>query len=86
MAACGHKMSTIPVFHPPSLGTVRDFMPKFVLGQDELIVVEETMLLGVKLRSDLSWSGNTEYIVKRANKKLWCLRRLKRLSATRMKI
>ena len=74
------KKTKLMIFNP---GTVRDFMPKFTLEQEELIVVEETMLLGVKLRSDLSisWSGNTEYIVKTANKKLWCLRRLKRLGA-----
>ena len=32
-------------------------------------------------RSDLSWSANTDYIVSRANKKLWFLRRLKTLGA-----
>ena len=35
------------------------------------------------MRSDLKWSSNTEYIVKRANKKLWILRRLKLLGADR---
>ena len=33
------------------------------------------------IRSDLSRGPNTEYMVKRANKKLWCLRRLKKLGA-----
>ena len=56
-------------------------MPKFTLGNTELDLVEETTLLGVVLRSDLSWSSNTEYMVKRAYKKLWCLRRLKKLGA-----
>ena len=40
-------------------------------------LVEESKLLGVIIRSDLSWASNTEYIVKRANSKLWCLRRIK---------
>ena len=40
-------------------------------------------MLGVVLRSDLSWGANTEYMVKRANRKLWCLRRLKKLGARR---
>ena len=57
------------------------FMPRFVVGKYELEVVEETMLLGVKLRSDTSWESNTEYIIKRANRKIWCLRRLKKLVA-----
>ena len=38
--------------------------------------------MGVVLRSDLSWSSNTAYLVKRANTKLWCLRRLKKFGAS----
>ena len=56
---------------------VRDFMPEFHVGQARIDLVEETKLLGVIIRSDLSWASNTEYITKRANSKLWCLRRLK---------
>ena len=37
--------------------------------------------MGVKLRSDLSWSSNTSYLVKKANTKLWSIRRLKNLGA-----
>ena len=59
----------------------RDFMPDFKLDGAELELVEETKLLGVIIRSDLSWVSNTEYMIKRANKKLWCLRRLKKLGA-----
>ena len=44
-------------------------------------MTEETKILGLILRTDLSWSSNTEYMVKRANKKLWCLRRLKNFGA-----
>ena len=43
--------------------------------------VEETKLLGVVLRSDLSWSSNTAYMIGRANHKLWMLKRLKKLGA-----
>ena len=46
---------------------------------DELEVVDETKLLGLVIRSDLSWRSNTTYMVNRANRKLWTLRRLKRL-------
>ena len=53
------------VFNP---GRARDFMPRFEINSEELEVVDETKLLGVMLRSDLSWSSNTNYIVKRANK------------------
>ena len=66
------------VFNP---GHSRDFLPRFTFNNDELDVVDEFKLLGVIIRSDLSWEQNTDYIVKRANKKLWSLRRLKNLGA-----
>jgi hypothetical protein len=75
-----YSKTKLMVFNP---GTVRDYLPRFVFNNDELEVVEETKLLGVVLRSDLSWGANTEYMVKRANRKLWCLRRLKKLGARR---
>ena len=64
------------LFNP---GSARDFYPRFSLNENEIEVVEETKLLGVVIRSDLSWSSNTDYIVRRANKKLWFLRRLSSL-------
>ena len=39
--------------------------------------------LGVIITSDLKWSANTEFIVKKAFKKLWVLRRLKEAGANR---
>ena len=75
-----YSKTKLMVFNP---GTVRDYLPRFVFNNDDLEVVEETKLLGVVLRSDLSWGANTEYMVKRANRKLWCLRRLKKLGARR---
>ena len=44
-------------------------------------MAEEIKLLGVIIRSDLSWGPNTDNIIKKANGKLWCLRRLKKLGA-----
>ena len=73
-----NKKTKLMLFNP---GSAKDFMPKFTLGKTQLDLVEETTLLGVVLRSDLSWASNTEYIVKRAYNKLWCLRRLKKLGA-----
>ena len=66
------------VFNP---GKIRDFFPRFPVNNDELEVVEEIKLLGVIIRNDLSWEPNTDYIIKRANKKLWSLSRLKKLGA-----
>ena len=59
-----------------------DFMPSFKINNDEIELVEETKLLGLVIRSDMSWQSNTEHMVKRCNSKLWILRRLKRLGAT----
>ena len=44
-------------------------------------MLEEMKILGVVITSDLSFSRNTEYIVKRAFKRIWMLRRLKNLGA-----
>ena len=72
------KKTKLMLFNP---GKVKDFMPKFILGDTELELVEETTLLGVVLRSDLSWVAHADYIVKRAYNKTQCLRRLKKLGA-----
>ena len=60
-----------------------DFMPKLYLNQDSpLEVVEEMKLVGYQLRSDLRTISNTNYIVKRAWKRMWIVRRLKSLGAS----
>ena len=38
-------------------------------------------LLGLVISSDMKWTANTDFIVKRGFKKLWMLRRLKGLGA-----
>ena len=68
------KKTKMMVFNPC---TSVDFMPDFQLGENELEVVEEMRLLGLIVRSDMKWAANTEYIVKRAYKKLWVIKRLK---------
>ena len=60
-----------------------DFMPKLNLdGLNNLEVVEKFKLLGVHIRSDLKWFDNTNYITKKGYKRLWILRRLKKLGAS----
>ena len=56
-----------------------DFMPEIVVDNENLEVVEEFKLLGVMITSDLKWETNTEYITKKAYKRLWMIRRLKNL-------
>ena len=73
-----YKKTKLMLFNPC---TSLDFMPDLQLGGHELELVEEMRLLGLILTSDMKWAANTEYIVKRAYKKLWVVRRLKGLGA-----
>ena len=56
-----------------------DFMPELTLEGNGIDLVEEMTILGLILSSDLKFKRNTEYIVKRAFKRIWMLRRLKNL-------
>ena len=61
-----------------------DGRPKLAVeGEGYLEVVEVFKLLGVMVRSDLKWSDNSEYICKKAYARLWMLRRLSNLGATK---
>ena len=61
-----------------------DFEPKLTIGNSEqLEVVDEILLLGVKIRSDLSWSSNTSFMCQKAYTRLWILRRLKALGVNK---
>ena len=73
-----HKKTKLMLFNPC---TSVDFMPDFQLGNKEIELVEEIRLLGLILRSDMKWTSNTEFIVKKGYKKLWMMRRLKELGA-----
>ena len=60
-----------------------DFLPKINLhNNSSLEVVEEVRLLGVMVRSDLSWRSNTSAMCQKAYARLWMLRRLKPLGAS----
>ena len=52
-------------------------------GGDYLEVVEVFKLLGVIVRSDLKWYDNSDFICKKGYARLWMLRRLKKLGATK---
>ena len=60
-----------------------DFVPAFGLDGDYLDVVYETRLLGLTITSDCRWDSNTRDIVQKGNSRLWFLRRLKILGASR---
>jgi hypothetical protein len=64
-----------------------DFSPElFLTPGTNLEVVEEMRLVGYQLRSDLRTVSNTEYIVKRAWKRMWVIRRLKSLGASEQEL
>jgi len=60
-----------------------NFTPHMSIANKDLEVVSEKKLLGLTVRSDLKWTSNTENIVKSASKRLWMLRRLKILGASK---
>ena len=45
-------------------------------------VVEQLKLLSVLITSDLKWKANTEFITKKAYKRLWLIKRLKQMGAS----
>ena len=56
-----------------------DFPPEVQLKNttNYLDVIEKTKLLGIQLTTDLKWSEQTIYISKKANSRIWMLRRMK---------
>ena len=75
-----YKKTKVIVFNPC---TSIDFLPEFNLGGHEIEVVEEIRLLGIIIRSDLKWHSNTDNLVDKGNKRLWMLRRLSKIGASR---
>ena len=61
----------------------KDFEPEIYLDNNQLEIVYKTKLLGVVCTSDCKWTENTKYLVSKANGKIWFLRRLKTLGASR---
>ena len=59
-----------------------DFMPSFELEGCQIELVEDMKILGVIISSDMKFSKNTQYIVKRAYKRIWMLKRLHNLGAS----
>ena len=68
------------VFQPSK---TKDFLPQFEIEGTPIELMEQTKLLGVIIDSNLSWTSNTEFIVSRCNSKMWVVRQLKKLGASR---
>ena len=59
------------------------FEPKLFLDGQLIDVVQEMKLLGVTITSNAKWDSNTKELIKKGNKRLWFLRRLKLLNANK---
>ena len=71
------KKSVVMLF---SKSRTLDFPPEYRIGQSEILSEKScSKLLGVKLNNQLTYDDNTQYIVRRTNKKLWLLRRLRQI-------
>ena len=75
-----YKKTKLILFNP---GSSMDFMPQVSLCGNELEVVNEIRLLGLVIRADMRWCSYTQNMVKKANKRLWILRRLKNMGANK---
>ena len=61
-----------------------DFPHIFTIGNGpQLEAVNQTKLVGIVISDDLKWSAHVDYMVKRANMKIWLLRRMKILRLDR---
>ena len=64
-----------------------DFLPHLTVGNSgQLNVVDEIRILGIVVRSDLSWSSNTRVMCSKAYARLWILRRLKPLGLSQERL
>ena len=60
-----------------------DCQPEFKIDGVEIEVVKQMKLLGVIITDDLKWHENTTNITKKAFSRLWVLRRLKNMGASK---
>jgi hypothetical protein len=63
-----------------------DFIPELKLQEDDIQVVQEMKIVGYVMRSDMRTCSNTEYLVKKAFKRMWLICRLKVLGANRTQL
>ena len=60
-----------------------DFQPELTInGTDKLQIVDEIKVVGYIMRNDMKTSSNTAYLIAKAYKRMWIIRRLKDLGAS----
>ena len=75
------KKTKIVFFNPKRRNI--DFFPEIPLKERLLEVVPHLRLVGVNLSDDFTWNKNTDTLIEKAYSKVWMLRRLKALGASR---
>jgi hypothetical protein len=77
------KTKVLPFNH----SRTKDFMPELYIDRETpLEVIYSLKLVGIVITSDLTWTEHIDYTVKRINKTLWQLVRLRQLGAAREKL
>ena len=72
-----HQKTKVILFNPSHKYL---FPPEISLSHSECLeVVSSANILGLRISDDLKWSENTDSIVSKAMKRIWTLRRLRRL-------
>ena len=71
------KKTSIMIFNATQIYA---FSPEFTLGSPEILQTKSHhKILGLQVQNDLKWGAQVEQMTKRASKKIWLLRRMKRL-------
>ena len=60
-----------------------DFEPQFQIQDNTIQVVDKTKLLGIHITADLKWKKHVDMTTKKAYARIWILKRLVTLGATR---
>ena len=61
----------------------KTIIPETIIGNQPMPRVKSYKLLGIWLDDDMKWSTNTDYITKKAAKRLYLLRKLKNCGASK---
>jgi hypothetical protein len=63
-----------------------DFVPELTIDNNKIEVVQEIKIVGYIMRSDMKTSSNTAYLTAKAYKRMWFIRRLKSLGASKAQL
>ena len=57
-----------------------DFPPEFKVGNSKILEIKSSLkILGIIIQDDLRWGEQVDHMAKKASKKIWMLRRMKKM-------